>query len=592
MSRRFSTAIVLPGNPSAALEAAPKQYVDLGDAGRTFNVMAYGATGDGVTDDTTAINAAITASSPGGVISFPAGTYVVSSTIQLVAGRRYQGAGGRSGLSIVKASAALTGGAVLAAAGWFNNGTSCDNPLLVDGIKIDCNLVSGAHGLVIYNFWSRFNDIHVVNVNGATANGFLATDTGRNGTTVTANSHSENTFSGCRVDNATNKAAGFRGVSANGASNQDGHIVDSFFSAVTGYGIVLGRAAGWTIENNHLYGIGYGAISLTSCYGTRVIGNYVEDFGGDNGVNNGASPTFGFYTGINLETVLNSRATIVANNTVSTTQPSSPTGQRWTCFGMRAGSGQLAAQVVLSGNSAVWAAAAPATNRSQAFRLGEGGDSGRMLYVEWDCNQIDATIAWQFTRVVDATTVTLSEPALLVPATGLLPYAKIPVGTTAGTTVADGGHTHTADLVGVTRAGRASSALTMTGTLANVTGMALSVSANGVYIVEGLFLYSSTVNDVTVLFTIPSGAGGTPVYFGLDPAGTVAAGINSVKVDASSSFTAGSVLNASSIQTAVLFKGVLTVGVTAGTLQAQARMSTTGTGSIAIGSYVTALRVA
>lgn len=49
---------------------------------RVFNVRDYGAVGDGATDDSTAINSAITAASGagGGTVFFPQGTYVVSST--------------------------------------------------------------------------------------------------------------------------------------------------------------------------------------------------------------------------------------------------------------------------------------------------------------------------------------------------------------------------------------------------------------------------------------------------------------------------------------------------------------------------------
>jgi hypothetical protein len=46
-----------------------------------FNVKYHGAQGDGVTDDTTAINAAIAlANTAGGVVYFPKGTYVISGT--------------------------------------------------------------------------------------------------------------------------------------------------------------------------------------------------------------------------------------------------------------------------------------------------------------------------------------------------------------------------------------------------------------------------------------------------------------------------------------------------------------------------------
>jgi len=58
------------------LSAAVGSYI-------VFNVKTYGATGNGVTDDTAAINAAITAlaASGGGTLYFPTGIYLISSTL-------------------------------------------------------------------------------------------------------------------------------------------------------------------------------------------------------------------------------------------------------------------------------------------------------------------------------------------------------------------------------------------------------------------------------------------------------------------------------------------------------------------------------
>jgi len=50
---------------------------------QVYNVKAYGATGNGSTDDTSAINAAIAAAGAGGTILFPPGSYKVTSQLQL-----------------------------------------------------------------------------------------------------------------------------------------------------------------------------------------------------------------------------------------------------------------------------------------------------------------------------------------------------------------------------------------------------------------------------------------------------------------------------------------------------------------------------
>ena len=52
---------------------------------QVFNVLAYGAKGNGTTDDTSAIQAAITAcqNNGGGVVFFPAGTYFISATLNI-----------------------------------------------------------------------------------------------------------------------------------------------------------------------------------------------------------------------------------------------------------------------------------------------------------------------------------------------------------------------------------------------------------------------------------------------------------------------------------------------------------------------------
>src|SRR5262249_35386981 len=51
------------------------------DGGRVFSVRGFGARGDGVADDTAAIQAAINAAPDGSTISFPSGTYNVANFV-------------------------------------------------------------------------------------------------------------------------------------------------------------------------------------------------------------------------------------------------------------------------------------------------------------------------------------------------------------------------------------------------------------------------------------------------------------------------------------------------------------------------------
>ncbi len=78
----------------------PNQTLTLGAASTLtqagwFSVKDYGATGNGSTDDTTAIQAAITAAGTGGIVFFPLGTYLISGTLTAQSGQMFMGCGKR-----------------------------------------------------------------------------------------------------------------------------------------------------------------------------------------------------------------------------------------------------------------------------------------------------------------------------------------------------------------------------------------------------------------------------------------------------------------------------------------------------------------
>ncbi len=94
-----------------------------------FNVKDYGAVGNGSTNDTTAIAAAITAAtSTGGEVYFPPGTYQVASTLTIPSKVRLVGAG--KNVSIIRKSASIAN-AMLDFTG-TNNSTRCQRGGMAD----------------------------------------------------------------------------------------------------------------------------------------------------------------------------------------------------------------------------------------------------------------------------------------------------------------------------------------------------------------------------------------------------------------------------------------------------------------------------
>ena len=80
------------GRPILTFTAAP----DMTPPTSSYNVLDFGARGDGVTDDTAAIQSAITAcqGQGGGIVFLPPGTYLISSTLVISADNvQVQGAG-------------------------------------------------------------------------------------------------------------------------------------------------------------------------------------------------------------------------------------------------------------------------------------------------------------------------------------------------------------------------------------------------------------------------------------------------------------------------------------------------------------------
>lgn len=103
----------IDGSLSTPLSAARLTHIETGidDAdtrltGLFINVATYGATGDGATDDTAAIQAALAAvPATGGLVYIPAGTYLISSSLTIPNKTHIHGAG--MGATVLKKTASF-----------------------------------------------------------------------------------------------------------------------------------------------------------------------------------------------------------------------------------------------------------------------------------------------------------------------------------------------------------------------------------------------------------------------------------------------------------------------------------------------------
>jgi hypothetical protein len=151
--------------PAAALDAAAEtsdtsneqslvEAASLPDpsSASVFDVRDYGAMGDGVTDDSAAILAAINAANAvgGGAVYFSAGTYLVNQTLPLFPSVYHYGDG--VGVSIIQQGEGATGSLFQSAAiQTFNFGGFTDLTLRGESthshIGIDLSLVTGFLGI-------------------------------------------------------------------------------------------------------------------------------------------------------------------------------------------------------------------------------------------------------------------------------------------------------------------------------------------------------------------------------------------------------------------------------------------------------------
>lgn len=270
-------------------------------------VSAYGAMGDNATNDTTAIQACFNAATTGSVIRFPRGTFMVNATLIYPGNCTIIGAGDSDSGTIIKviSGTALTT-PVMACADWYNNSTTCGNPVEIRDIQINGNSATSganAHGLVAMNFWSIFERITVNTVAG---DGFLFSAFNRGGTHIT-NTCVEAKISKLQVRSASQCGIHIKddGTTINACT--DGFLQDCIVQSAGTIGISVEMAPGWLLSGNHLYGTGTHGIYAQKCYATRCIGNYIDGYG---------SGSATFISGIGMD-LIDGRGSVCVGNTIN-----------------------------------------------------------------------------------------------------------------------------------------------------------------------------------------------------------------------------------------------------------------------------------
>jgi hypothetical protein len=353
----------------------------------TINVKDFGAQGDGITDDSAAIQAAINASPNGSRVLFPSVTYLISVMIKLLPNRSYQGAA--YGGTTIKQQNGANLDSLLAANSYAVNNVFSDGPIEVSNLLIDGNWSNNTsgNGLVLMNSFSIVRQVWVNNIPGA---GIVLSDRSQANinTTITQaiNTTGSQTVS---VGSTTGMVVGMSLSVEPGAANAEAvtvtSIVDSThitanFTKTHSNGVSLSsilmnssienRILECKVANANLYGIWVrdNTINPGRCTDNHIVNNVLSNCGGSgqvptmriersaghfihrnhiyaaqgsgiscqnawstfiteneiDGYGQNTSATGQFWSGISVNCI-GPRATVISDNIISSSEPNSST---------------------------------------------------------------------------------------------------------------------------------------------------------------------------------------------------------------------------------------------------------------------------
>lgn len=226
-----------------------------------INVKAFGAVGDGVADDTSALQSAMDGVAAGGTVYFPAGTYKITDHVRFPSNATIAGAG--TSTLITQATANK---AVLVSKAYIAG--SPGGRTQIRDLRLKASTGTSAHGLVLCDFFSLVRNVEI---DGCGGYGILTTRTRADATTV-GSSLVENSFADIVV----------RDAGLNGFRGGDG-VTDCWLSNffVRGNGgaehVYIESAAGWQVRGGHLYGPCVGtAMQFRNAYHSQIQNLYIE----------------------------------------------------------------------------------------------------------------------------------------------------------------------------------------------------------------------------------------------------------------------------------------------------------------------------
>lgn len=234
------------------------------DVMRSHSPEAFGAKGDGITDDTAAVQKAFNQFTE--VHLTPGMTYLVSSlTIPTRKYWRLEGHGAK-----IKKKPGRKHAFMIATSGMLDGRRTAHPPLSINNTHLDGN--SACDSILLLQAWnSEITNCEIFNSKGNgitfTANRYQSTSTISttlvNNRVLNCRVYANKEYGVCIEDNSRNKAT-------------DGQIVNSYIYDNGNYGIRVAAAAGWLLSGLNLYANGGGIYLDSAGKGTRISNNFLD----------------------------------------------------------------------------------------------------------------------------------------------------------------------------------------------------------------------------------------------------------------------------------------------------------------------------